>query len=140
MDRPPIIIREPDHASVAAELNAALIAWNEARVGPRHTEPFTLSVRGDHDELLAGLTGEMFWTTLYVGVLWVKDTHQRRGYGTALLNRAEEIAKARPCDLVFLTSMTFQAPDFYEKCGYTRFAQLDAAPKGFSRIWFSKRL
>jgi GNAT superfamily N-acetyltransferase len=140
MDSLPIIIREPDHAFVAAELNAALVAWNEARVGPRNTEPFALSIRGDDDELLAGLTGEMFWTTLYVGVLWVKDTHQRRGYGTALLNRAEEIAKARPCDLVFLTSMTFQAPDFYEKRGYTRFAQLDAAPKGFSRIWFSKRL
>jgi GNAT superfamily N-acetyltransferase len=134
------VIIEPDQSGVAAELSAALTNWNEARVGPRKPESFTLSIRGDHGELLGGLVGEMFWNALYVAVLWVDDAHQRKGYGTALLNRAEEIARKRPCDVVFLTSMTFQAPGFYEKCGYSRFAELNAAPRGFSRIWFAKSL
>jgi hypothetical protein len=56
------------------------------------------------------------------------------------MQRAEEIARARPCDIVFLATMTFQAPQFYEKCGYTRLAHLSAAPKGFDRIWFVKGL
>jgi ribosomal protein S18 acetylase RimI-like enzyme len=131
---------ERDPARVGAELTAALAAWNEAQVGPRNTQHVTLSIRAQDGELLGGLVGEMFWNCLYISVLWVKDGHRGMGYGTALMQRAEEIAKARPCDVVFLTSMTFQAPAFYEKCGYTQFAELNAAPKGFSRIWFSKHL
>jgi ribosomal protein S18 acetylase RimI-like enzyme len=131
---------ERDQSAVATELATALQKWNEAQVGPRNTEHFTLSVRADDGELLGGIVGEMFWNALYISILWVKDGHRRNGYGSALMNRAEEIARARPCDVVFLTSMTFQAPEFYEKCGYTRFAELDAAPRGFTRIWFAKRL
>lgn len=134
------VVVETNQPAVAAELAAALGAWNEAQAGPRNTERFTLSVRGANGELLGGLVGEMFWSCLYISVLWVKDDCRGKGYGTALMNRAEEIAKARPCDVVFLTTMTFQAPQFYESCGYTRFAELDAAPEGFNRIWFMKRL
>ena|SRR5215468_8555957 len=80
------------------------------------------------------------WNCLYISVLWVKEGHQRKGYGHALMTRAEEIARIRPCDVIFLATMSFQAPGFYEKCGYARFAELNEAPTGFSRIWFAKRL
>jgi GNAT superfamily N-acetyltransferase len=133
------IVRESDGA-VADQLRASLMAWNESQVGPRNTEHFTLSIRGHDDELLGGLIAEMFWNAAYVSVLWVDEAHRGKGYGTALMQRAEEIARARPCDIVFLATITFQAPLFYEKCGYTRLAHLNAAPKGFDRIWFVKSL
>ena len=134
------VVVETNQPDVAAELAAALQAWNEAQAGSRNTQHFTLSVRGANDELLGGLVGEMFWNCLYISVLWVKDGCRGKGYGTALMNRAEEIARAGPCDVAFVTTMTFQAPQFYEKRGYSQFAELDAAPKGFTRIWYMKRL
>jgi ribosomal protein S18 acetylase RimI-like enzyme len=140
MPQAPTVTVETDRAATAAQLASALQAWNEAQVGPRNTEHFTLSIRGDDGELLGGLVGEIFWNALYVSILWIKDGHRGSGYGSALMNRAEEIARKRLCDVVFLTSMSFQAPGFYEKCGYTRFAELNAAPQGFSRIWFAKQL
>src|SRR4029450_14043657 len=97
---------ERDQSAVATELATALQNWNEAQVGPRNTEHFTLSVRADDGKLLGGRVGEMFWNAFYSSLLWVKDGHRRNGYGSALLNRAEEIVRARPWDVVFLTSMT----------------------------------
>jgi len=36
--------------------------------------------------------------------------------------------------------MTFQAPGFYAKLGYTVFGELADVPRGHRRLWFCKRL
>jgi len=73
-------------------------------------------------------------------VLWVHAQHRKSGYGTALMRRAEQIARERACDVVFLSTMTFQAPAFYAKLGYKMFGELADAPRGYGRLWFCKWL
>jgi GNAT superfamily N-acetyltransferase len=99
-----------------------------------------LSVRDDKGDLIGGLIGETLWNALVVNVLWVRGDHRKRGYGTALMERAEQIARERGCELLFLNTMTFQAPGFYTKLGYKVFGELTNAPRGYSRLWFCKRL
>ncbi len=135
----PRITLEEDHA-VAAEISAALQRWNESQVGPRNTQHLTLSIRGDEGELLGGLVGEIFWTFLYVADLWITEGSRRRGFGRALLQRAEQIAADRGCGVAFLSTMTFQAPGFYEKGGYTAFGTLPHAPTNLGRQWFAKAI
>jgi hypothetical protein len=36
--------------------------------------------------------------------------------------------------------MAFQAPRFYEKCGYAAFGELPHAPQPFGRAWLAKPL
>ena len=55
-----------------------------------------------------------------------------QGYGTALMLE-EAIARARSGEVAFLSTMTFQAPDFYRKCGYAPFGELVDSPKGSRR-------
>ena len=62
------------------------------------------------------------------------------GCGTALLSRAEDIARERGCEVIFLDTYTFQAPGFYRKRGYTALGSMTDAPKGFETMWFAKRL
>ena len=52
----------------------------------------------------------------------------------------EDMAAHRGCTVVFLSTMTFQAPRFYEKCGYTAFGTLPHAPADLGRIWFAKQI
>jgi hypothetical protein len=56
------------------------------------------------------------------------------------LRQAEQIAIQRLCDVVYLSTYSFQAPAFYLRQGYEAFGMLDDAPKGFSTTWFAKRL
>ena len=56
------------------------------------------------------------------------------------MGRAEQIAEERACEVVFLNTMTFQAPGFYSKLGYKVFGELTDAPRGYGRLWFCKRL
>ncbi len=72
--------------------------------------------------------------------LWVAEPYRKRGTGSALLSKAEMAARERGCRGVYLDTFTFQAPDFYARNGYSEFGRLDDFPKGYSRIWFAKRL
>jgi GNAT superfamily N-acetyltransferase len=131
---------EANPDAVAAELDTRLKQFSEDQVGPRNTHNFVLSVRDDKGELVGGLIGETLWNALLVSVLWVHADHRKRGYGTALMGRAEQIARARGCEVAFLNTMSFQAPGFYAQLGYEMFAELRDAPPGHSRLWLSKRL
>jgi GNAT superfamily N-acetyltransferase len=131
---------EANAVAVAAELDSRLAQFNEEHVGPRNTFNFVLSVRDDHGDLVGGLIGETLWNALLVSVLWVHAQHRKTGYGTALMRRAEQIARERACEVAFLNTMTFQAPAFYSKLGYKVFGELTDAPRGYGRLWFGKRL
>jgi GNAT superfamily N-acetyltransferase len=131
---------EENADEVAAELDTRLGQFNDQQAGPRNRLKFVLAVRDDDGELLGGLVGETLWNTLYVGVLWVHAQHRGSGYGTALMERAEQVARERDCDIVFLNTMTFQAPAFYAKLGYVVFGELVNVPRGHRRLWFCKRL
>jgi ribosomal protein S18 acetylase RimI-like enzyme len=52
---------------------------------------------------------------LYIDVLWVKEESRGDGYGSALLEEMEKIAKEKGCKLVHLDTFDFQAKDFYER-------------------------
>jgi GNAT superfamily N-acetyltransferase len=136
--RPITLEAEPE--PLATELGSRLRAWNDELMGPANRQRFTLSVRDDDGNVIAGLVGEQFWNVLYIEALWVTEEHRKNGFGSALLARAETIARQRPCEAVYLSTFTFQAPIFYEKCGYTRFGELPYGPQGSRRIWFAKRL
>ena len=134
-----VINLEPD-LSLANELSERLNEFNEGQVGPRNTLNFVLSVRDDAETLVAGLTGETFWNALYIHVVWVHAQHRKSGYGTALMERAEQIARARGCDVSMLSTFSFQAPAFYTKRGYQVFGEVADLPSNHRRFWFSKRL
>ena len=111
----PSIVLEPDYAAAASELGRSLADWNEQQAGPRNTH-------------------------LYISLLWVKDGHRRKGYGAALMQRAEALGREHPCSVAFLNTMSFQAPEFYRKCGYEQFATVPYSTGPHTRMLFAKRL
>ena len=126
--------------AAARDLTQHLLEFSEAQIGPRNTQDFTLTVREADGQLIAGLTGEFFWNALYVAVLWVGEPARRQGYGRALMQEAESMARTRGCDISFLFTMTFQAPEFYRKLGYEPIGELLDSPRGHTRFWLAKRL
>jgi ribosomal protein S18 acetylase RimI-like enzyme len=92
-------------------------------------------------ETVGGVTG--YWSAhgwLYINSLWVAEALRGSGQGTSLMRLIEEEAVSKGCNHVFLFTMSYQAPEFYKRLGYTQFAELEDFPRGHSRLFFRKYL
>ena len=87
---------------------------------------------------VSGNYGAFGW--LYVDALWLRDSDRGRGYGTELMDLIETEAKKHGCENAYLSTMSYQAPGFYKKRGYTVFGELDNFPDEQSRIFLRKKL
>lgn len=109
-------------------------------VAPYETRPLAIALRSESGEIEGGLIGHSVWDWLYVNYLWVAKARRHGGCGKRLLDAAEREAERRGCLGVWLHTLSFQAPAFYERQGYERFGELDDFPKGHQRLFYRKRL
>jgi GNAT superfamily N-acetyltransferase len=66
--------------------------------------------------------------------MWVEEGARGQGLGRALLEAAVAEALARGCSVVWVLTYDFQALWLYERCGFTRVAELAGWPPGHSHI------
>jgi GNAT superfamily N-acetyltransferase len=121
-------------------IRQGLLDFNKAMIGPQRFRRLWVVARDASGRVHAGLLAASYWEWLYVEWLWVDEAWRRRGTGSRLLRRAEQIARKRGCVGIFLDTFSFQAPDFYRKQGYKKFGHLAGLPPGHARIWFHKAL
>ncbi len=60
-----------------------------------------------------------YWGQLHVKLLYVDEAFRHQGYGQKLMHHAMEFARQRGCDFIFVETMNFQAPRFYQELGFT---------------------
>lgn len=127
------------------ETRAAVVrgisAHNEARVGPRNTRPLAISLRNEQGEIIGGLVGELKWEWLYVDLFWIDEAHRGSGHGEAMLRQAEQEARDYGARGVYLTTLSIQAPRFYERLGYREYGHIADYPvAGHTLHQFTKAL
>ena len=122
-----------------AAVNALLADYNKAQFGEPHHVPLWLLARDDAGKVQGGVLGQTYWSWCSIDVLAVAEPYRGQGIGSRLLAKAEDIARARGCLGVRLDTVSFQAPDFYRRHGYTEFGRIDDHPPGHTRHWFMKR-
>lgn len=76
----------------------------------------------------------------FISWLYVEDTLRGRGLGRELIQTAEAFAHDKGCTAVFVDTMSFQAPAFYEDLGYVEVSRIVDFYEGYDRIFFKKRL
>ena len=131
----------PDPADVQF-VRAQLTAFNRARAADDQFQPLAILLRDAGGQIVAGLVGGTYWGWLYTEVLWVEEGLRGKGYGRSLLIVAEAEAVRRGCCYAHLDTMDFQALPFYQKQGYSVFAELEDIPagSGHRRYSLKKRL
>lgn len=127
-------------AEEARAVELGLLAFNEARIGPAREEAVRLVVRSPQGEVVAGLLGHTRWRWLYVAKLWVAESDRGKRLGTQLMERAEQLARARGCTNAWLDTFEYQARPFYDKLGYRLFGTLNGYPPGYRQFYLTKTL
>jgi GNAT superfamily N-acetyltransferase len=131
-------------AAVADSLRQDLLAGLDADlpvgVDARLRQPLSVALRDAKGAIRGGLTGHTVWGWLVVELLWTAPPVRGSGQGRRLLAAAEAEAVRRGCHHARVDTYSFQAPGFYERCGYARFATLDDFPRGHQRHFYARAL
>ena len=125
-------------------VDKGIVEYNLSKVPFTQEPTFVLInrvLKGLNGDILAGINSELYcWNCLYIDMLWVKEEFRQNGYGSALLNEIEKIAKEKGCKLIHLDTFDFQAKDFYLKHGYEIFGVLEDCPVEHKRYYMKKNI
>ena len=114
--------------------------FNDEKAGPSNFQPLVVLLRDKDGNVVGGLNAETYWQWLYVENIAIKESMRRLGFGSRMLQMAEQEAVQRGCKFAYLSTYSFQSQLFYERRGYVSFGTLDDFPEGHRRIFLKKSL
>jgi|SRR5690606_9697435 len=120
-----------------------VIEHNNASLPKEKTSPFeqiSFIVRDESEEIIGGLTATGFWRHLHIDFLWVDPEIRGQRIAAQLMAKAEDYARSKGHRLMIVDTLSFQAPEFYRKQGFTEFGAVNDFPEGHSHYFFEKWL
>ncbi len=79
---------------------------------------FYFVIKDDQKNVVGVLHAYTAFAEVYVEDIWVKKEQRGKGYGRQLMQALEEHFKGQGFNNINLVTSTFQAPEFYQKCGF----------------------
>ena len=121
-------------------IRESLNQFNNERVGEDGHTPLNIVEYDANGNIIGGILGGTYWGWMYVDILWVHENHRYKGIGSKLLLEAEKEAVHRGCHHVHLDTMSWQAPEFYQKHGYEVIGILPDIPNDNQKYLLMKAL
>ena len=136
-----LVVTDEPGAEAEAVIRDGLSAYNFDKAGYRDHRPLAILARDPGTgEVVGGLLGRTSFGLLYVERFFLPEKLRKRGLGTRILKAAEEEGRRRGCSRALLTTLSFQAPGFYERVGWEVLARIDCNPPGHTRFLMTKAL
>lgn len=141
MQAPEIIVTDAADEESIQIIGNGLNHFNDQHVGYGDRQPLAVLVRDPQSgEVVGGASGRTSLGMLFLDLFHLPETLRGMGIGTEVLRRFEEEGRRRGCRSAVLYTISFQAPEFYERNGWVRFGEVPCDPPGTNRIFLSKML
>ncbi|HFD3888124.1 GNAT family N-acetyltransferase [Serratia nevei] len=128
----------PEITSCIAE---GLDRFNDQQIGYGDRLPLAVVVKDpDSGDVLGGITVRSSLGLLFLDLFYLPEALRGTGLGSELLRRFEQEGRRRGCLSAVLYTISFQAPEFYQRHGWQRMGEVPCLPPGTSRIFMSKTL
>lgn len=80
-------------------------------------EPFAFAAK-ENNKLVGIITGHSYYKEVHISDLIVLEQYRNQHIGSKLLEKVENYYKNKGFENINLTTYSFQAPEFYKKCGF----------------------
>ena len=122
-------------------IGRGLDEFNEQVAGLGDRRALNVIVKAaDSNEVLGGAVGRTSLGLAFLDLFYLPGSLRGSGLGTKILEAFEEEARRRGCGSAVLYTISFQAPGFYEKNGWTSFGEIASEREGISRVFMTKKL
>lgn len=119
-------------------VDAGLEQHNHAVAPLSEVRPLAAFATGASGRVIGGATGRTWGRCCELLQLWVDAEFRSRGIGSRLLRDFESHARTRACSIFYLTTLSFQAPEFYRRHGYSVLAEIAGYPNGIVKYLMYK--
>jgi len=137
-----MILTKPNPPSDAdfESLRLGLKNYNESFTGPVFSEKVSSFIKNDNGLVVGGILGEINWDWMHIQGLWIDHSIRKTGWGSKLLAHFEQYTLSKSITNIRLETTSFQALDFYLKCGYSVFGELPNMPIGHISYFLQKHI
>ena len=113
--------------------------WAKFDAGTSEPQPLQIALRTEANRTVAGLLASTCMSWLKIEIMAVHAEHRRQGIGAKMLQAAEAVR--RGCLYSFVDTMDYQAPGFYQRCGYETIGTIiDWDSHGHTKFFLSRSL
>jgi GNAT superfamily N-acetyltransferase len=138
---PDLILTDAPTDADQTIISSGLANYNEQKTGYRDWRPLAaLLCDPDTGETLGGMIGRTSYGLLFIDLVYLPESARGQDIGSRLLAMMEQEGIARGCLSAFLFTITWQAPGFYERHGWTEFGRIHCDPPGHARVFMTKTL
>ena len=134
-----IAVSHEENSEVFETLVSELRKFNMSHMGNEKSKPLSVIATDDSANLIGGVSGRTIYNQLLIEILWVSESARGCGLGRSLMLRAESEAKARGCIAAQVDTLSFQAPNFYQKLGFEIVGKVAGIPNSPDRFFLVKR-
>jgi N-acetylglutamate synthase-like GNAT family acetyltransferase len=134
---------EPRHDLSPVEIDSVedrLSEFNSEAIDRHDGRGLGFVIRDEEGQMIGIAAGYSWADISELKQLWIEQAYRGRGYGHALLRAFVAEACRRGVRRVWVASYDFQAPEWYEKEGFKRMAELEGWPEGHTQVILCKTL
>lgn len=121
-------------ADMLLAVDTGLEEHNAAAAPLEEVAPLAVFATDEAGTVVGGAVGRTWGRCCELLQLWVATEHRSHGVGSRLLQEFEANARSRGCSIFYLTTFSFQAPEFYRRHGYAVLAQIAGYPNGIIKF------
>lgn len=99
-------------------LGDGIIAYAKQKKGMTAINVFAFFIRDENDQIVGGCKGDILYGCMFVSDLWVSEGLRNKGYGSKLMDAAEQYGKGKGCLFAAVNTMDWEALGFYKKLGF----------------------
>ncbi|WP_428485047.1 GNAT family N-acetyltransferase [Rhodopila sp.] len=141
MSDPVLILTDQPSSTEEQVIGSGLDDFNLLKAGYRDWRAVAALARDPQtNEPLGGMIGRTSYGLLFIEQVFLPGTLRGQDIGSRLLRMMEDEGGRRGCKSAVLYTITFQAPGFYERHGWTEFGRVACDPPGTARVFMTKPL